>query len=147
MAVANAVAPSGSQTINLSSTNTNAATVPTTATMLSGMNNVLVRVQTNSGVTSTTTSTITASAHNSVSAVLTVTVGSPPTIQSFTVSPTSVTRGFGANGTVTLSGPAPSTDATINLSSSNSSAASVPATATVPAVENQRTFLITTGNA
>src|ERR1700756_4183823 len=146
MAASNAVAPSGSKTINLSSSNTNAATVPSTATMLSGMNNVLVRVLTNSGVTSTTTSTITASANNSVNAVLTVTAGSPPTIQSFTVSPTTVPSGFGANGTITLSGPAPSTDATINLSSSNSAAASVPATATVPAGQTQGTFSITTGN-
>jgi len=146
MAAANAVAPAGSQTINLSSSDTNAVTVPGTATMLSGMNNVLVQVQTNSGVTSTTTSTITASANNSVSAVLTVTAGSPPAIQSFTVNPTTVTSGFGANGTITLSGPAPSTDATINLSSSNSAAASVPATATVPAGQTQGTFSITTGN-
>jgi FG-GAP-like repeat len=146
MAAANAVAPSGSKTINLSSSNTNAATVPSTATMLSGMNNVLVRVLTNSGVTSTTTSTITASANNSVNAVLTVTKGSPPTIQTFTVSPTSITSGFGANGTITLSGPAPSTDATINLSSSNPSAASVPATATVPAGQTQTFFSIYSGS-
>ena len=146
MAVANSAAPSGSETINLTSSNTNAATVPSTATMLSGMNNVLVRVLTNSAVTSTTTSTVTASARNSVSGVLTVTAGAPPRIQSFTVSPTTVTSGFGANGTVTLSGPAPSGDATINLSSSNSSAASVPATATVPAGQTQTTFSVFTGN-
>jgi hypothetical protein len=146
MSVANAAAPSGSKTINLSSSNTNAATVPSTATMLSGMNNVLVRVLTNSAVTSTTTSIITASANNSVHSVLTVTPGSPVTISSFTVSPSTITSGFGANGTITLSGPAPSGDATINLTSSNPSAASVPATTTVPAGQTQSSFSIYTGS-
>src|ERR1700745_3224142 len=82
MTVANAVAPAGSKTVNMSSSNTNAATVPSKATMLSGMNNVLGRVLTNSGVASSTNVTITASANNSVHGSLTVTAGSPPTISS-----------------------------------------------------------------
>jgi hypothetical protein len=145
MLVPGAVTPMGSKQIAMSSSNTNAATVPSNAEMIAGMNNVFVQVLTNSGVTSTSTSTIAASSGNRVSGTLTVTAGTPPVISSLVISPSTVMSGNGANGTITLSGPAPSGDATVNLTSSDSTVASVPATATVPQGQTQGVFSIYSG--
>ena len=65
------------------------------------------------------------------------------TLTALSVSPKSVVAGFSAQGTVTLSGPAPSGGVAVTLSS-NSTAASVPATVTVPAGSSSAAFEITT---
>ena len=143
--VPGAVAPAGSQVIDLISSNTNLATVPSTATMIAGMNNVFFQILTSSSITSTTTASLTASVNNSVSATLTITPGTPSALASLTLNPTTVTSGTGSVGTVTLNEPAPAGDATITLSSSNTSVATVPATATVPAGQTTSSFSVTSG--
>jgi hypothetical protein len=63
-------------------------------------------------------------------------------IASLSLSPTSVLGGTSVTGTVTLSGPAPSGGATIALSSSNTAAATVQGTVTVPAGATSATFSV-----
>jgi hypothetical protein len=60
------------------------------------------------------------------------------------VNPNSIVGGASSQGTVTLSGPAPSGGATIKLTSSNQAAAQVPASVTVAANATTATFTITT---
>ena len=56
-----------------------------------------------------------------------------PTVSSLTLSQSSVSSGDGVLGVVSLSGPAPTGGAPVALASSDRSAATVPATITVPA--------------
>ncbi len=70
------------------------------------------------------------------------TVG-PAALNSVSVSPTSVTGGQPATGTVTLTAPAPAAGVTVALSSGNSSA-SVPATVVVNANAMSANFTVTT---
>jgi uncharacterized protein (TIGR03437 family) len=65
-------------------------------------------------------------------------------VQNLTLSATSVAGGGTVQGTVVLSEPAPSGGAVVALSS-NSSAAIVPATVTVPANTTSATFTVSTG--
>ena len=67
-----------------------------------------------------------------------------PRIQSLTLSPNSVASGGTVTGIVALTAAAPSGDALVTLSSS-SSAASVPATVTVPAGATSATFTVSAG--
>lgn len=65
-------------------------------------------------------------------------------LQSLTLSPTSVAAGGTVQGTIVLSEPAPAGGAIVALSS-NSSAATVPATVTVPAAATSANFTISIG--
>jgi hypothetical protein len=67
-----------------------------------------------------------------------------PTLSSFTVSPTSVTGGTSATGTVRLSATAPSGGTVVSLGSNLPNTASVPPSVTVPAGATSATFTITT---
>jgi len=67
----------------------------------------------------------------------------PPSLALVTVNPAIVVGGTSAQGTVTLSGPAPAAGAVVSLASSNP-AATVPLTVTVPANAVSATFTITT---
>src|SRR5258707_15869262 len=77
---------------------------------------------------------------------ITVTPQPPPsvTLSALTVNPTSVNGGNPSTGTVILSGPAPSGGAVVSLSSSNTSAATVPASMTVAAGDTRATVQVTT---
>ena len=66
------------------------------------------------------------------------------TLMSLSLSQTSVTGGTAVMGTITLSNAAPLGGATVNLSSSNTAAAQVPASITVAAGQTIATFTITT---
>jgi len=134
-------APTGGSVVSLSSSNTLAAVVPATVTVPAG----------NASATFTIT-TLPVSASNSVtisasygggtrSATLTV---NRPALSSLSRSPSTVVGGNPSTGTVTLSGPAPTGGAVVSLSSSNTSAARVPASLTVPAGSASATFTITT---
>jgi len=68
----------------------------------------------------------------------------PSTLSSLTLSPSSVTGGNSSTGTVTLSVPAPSGDAVVSLSSSDTSVATVPSSVTVPAGATTATFTVNT---
>ncbi|MCS7209999.1 MAG: S8 family serine peptidase [Fimbriimonadales bacterium] len=140
-----APAPTGGFVVNLSSSNTNVATVPSSVTVPAGATSATFTVSTRA-VSSTTNVTITASA-GGVSRQATLTVNpasSSVTLQSLTISPTSVMGGRSATGTVTLSGPAPAGGVVVQLVSSNPSRASVPSSVTVPAGATSATFTIRT---
>ena len=80
--------------------------------------------------------------------VPTMTIGAVTTngvsVASVTVNPTVVVGGTSSQGTVTLSGPAPTGGATVALTSSNTAAAQVPANVVVAAAASTATFTITT---
>src|SRR2546425_4325558 len=69
---------------------------------------------------------------------------SAATLSSVAVSPSSVVGGNGSTGTVTLTSAAPSGGALVSLSSSNTAAATVPASVTVAAGATSATFTVTT---
>jgi hypothetical protein len=68
---------------------------------------------------------------------------SPTTLNSISVAPSSVIGGQSITGMVSLTGPAPASGASVNLSSA-SSAASVPPTVTVPANATSANFSVST---
>jgi hypothetical protein len=74
-------------------------------------------------------------------ASLTVT---PPTVTALTLTPSAVFGGNDSTGTITLSDPAPADGLTVNVQSSNTASATVPATVTVAAGQTTATFPITT---
>jgi len=142
-----APAPSGGFVVNLSSSNTSVATVPSSVTVPAGTTSANFTVATNS-VSSATSVTITAAA-GGITRTATLTVNPPAsnvTLQSLTISPTSVWGGSTATGTVTLSGPAPAGGAVVQLRSS-SSRASVPSSITIPAGATSARFTIQTRSA
>ena len=63
---------------------------------------------------------------------------------SLTLNPTIVVGGTSSQGTVTLSGPAPTGGATVTLTSSNTAVAQVPTSIVVPAAATSAKFTITT---
>jgi uncharacterized protein (TIGR03437 family) len=140
----NAPAPAGGLVINLSSNNA-AASVPPSMTVPAGQTSATVAIS-SFGVSSQTTAILTASSANVLSAPLTInpgSAGSAGTITAWSVSPSTVTGGLGASGTVTISAPAPTGGVLVNLSSSNA-AASMPASVTVPAGQASATVAVST---
>ena len=73
-----------------------------------------------------------------------VTASAPAALNAVSVSPTSVTGGNSATGTVTLTAAAPSGGALVSLSSSNTAIAVVPASVTVAAGATTATFAVAT---
>lgn len=142
-----AAAPSGGFVVNLSSSNPSVASVPSSVTVPAGATSANFTVST-TAVSASTNVTITASA-GSVSRTATLTVNpssSSVSLQSLTISPTSVWGGSSATGTVRLSGPAPAGGVVVQLRS-NSSRATVPSTVTVPAGATSANFTIRTTSA
>ncbi|GIV07475.1 MAG: hypothetical protein KatS3mg017_0677 [Fimbriimonadales bacterium] len=70
--------------------------------------------------------------------------GAPPSLSSLSLSPTTVTAGSPSTGTVVLTGPAPYGGFVVNLNSSNTAAATVPSSVTVPAGSMSANFTIST---
>jgi Beta-propeller repeat len=128
------VAATDGGVVSLSSSNPAVATVPATATIAPNGFTATFAVST-VAVATTTSVTISATFNGATrSAVLTVTGDSAPagpTLQSVTISPSSVTGGNNTSGFVSLSGGAPAGGAVVTLSSSNPAAASLPASVTV----------------
>ena len=126
--------------MNLASSNTAAATVPASVTVLAGA----------------TTATFTASTKNvsaAASVTVTATQGNVSKTATLTVSPLQVTlsanvvqmpSGGSAIGTATLTGAAPAGGVSVALSS-NSTVVTLPASVTVPAGATSATFPITAG--
>ena len=139
-------APAGGATIALSSSNTAAATVPSSVTVAAGVTSATFTVST-SAVAASTTVTISGTYSGATrSASLTVTPAPPPppTLSSLALNPTSVVGGNSSTGTVTLSGAAPAGGATVALSSSNTTVAQVPSTVAVAAGATSATFTVST---
>jgi Putative Ig domain len=102
---------------------------------------------TTTAVTADTTVTITATDDGgSVSGTLALTPPPPqvPALQAISLSGTSVKGGTSVTGTATLNVAAPSGGALVQLVSSNTAAASVPSSVTVPAGATSATFTVTT---
>jgi hypothetical protein len=139
-------APSGGAQVMLSSSNTTAASVPSSVTVAAGATSATFAVSTSSVASSTTVAISATYSGATKTASLTVTPVPPPapTVSSLTLNPSSVIGGAQfSTGTVTLSGPAPAGGAQVMLSSSNG-AASVPSSVTVPAGASNATFRINT---
>jgi hypothetical protein len=74
----------------------------------------------------------------------TTTTPSAPSLSSLALNPTSVTGGNNSQGTVTLTGAAPSSGAVVTLGSGNASVVSVPSSVTVASGATSASFAITT---
>jgi hypothetical protein len=133
-------APAQGISVNLSSSDPAAAVPPTVA--VSGGATSANFVVTTSPVSASKAPVITAT-FNGISKTTTLTV-IPPDLASLTVSPTTVTGGSAAMGTVTLTGPAPSQGIVVTLSSSKPTIAAVPTSVTVTAGKTSATFSIRT---
>lgn len=138
-----AAAPAGGADVTLSSDNTAAATVPPSVTVASGATTATFTVTTQS-VATTTSVTISATyAGTTQTATLTVSP-LPATLLSIAVSPTSVPGGSSATGTATLTTSAPAGGVLIDLSSSNTSVATVPASIAIPEGATSGSFTVAT---
>ncbi len=145
-----APAPSGGAVISLSSSNSHDAVPSTsTVTIAAGATTANFSIYTANSGNSPVTITISAT-YLSVVKTATVTVNPLPAglaLQSLTISPSTVTAGTHATGTVTLNQTAPTGGIVVALSSSNSHDA-VPAVSsvTVPAGSTSANFTIYTAN-
>lgn len=140
-----AAAPSGGATATLSASPAD-VTIPSSVSVAQGSTSATFSA-TAGTVTSSTPVQLSAS-YAGVSEGFGVTVAPPtqtaPALSSVSVSPKAISSGQSSTGTVTLSGPA--TSATlISLSSSNTSAASMPSSVTVAKGSTSATFAITGG--
>jgi hypothetical protein len=137
----NAPAPAGGLQVQLSSNNPNVASVPPSVTVPAGQTRASFSITTRP-VASQTQAMITARLGNSSrQATLTVV---PPSIQSLSISPSTVRGGSNATGIVTLNAPAPPGGAVVPLRSSNSTVATVPASVTIPAGQTTAQFTVRT---
>lgn len=80
----------------------------------------------------------------SISITVSMGGGGTPLLSALALNPTAVVGSVPSTGTITLSSAAPAGGKVISLASSNTAAASVPATVTVPAGAQTATFTITT---
>ena len=140
-------APSGGVFINLSSSDTSIAGVAPFNIFVPQGGTTASRAPVISGATAGST-VITASAYGYASATTVVQVGSGPSL-TLSFSPASLTMGANTtqNLTLILSSPAPPGGLTANLSSSNSSVATVPGALTFGANTTSLTVPVTGGSA
>ena len=134
-------APAGGLTVNLASGDTKYVTVPASVLVPAGQTTANFPMTTaayhcNYGVQITASDSV-----SSYTGTLSV---ADDSVTAVTVSPTSVVGGASATGTVTVFDAAPPGGWVVNLASSNTSAATVPATVTIPAGAKSATFKITT---
>jgi LmbE family N-acetylglucosaminyl deacetylase len=128
-------APAGGAQVALSSS-TGAAQVPSSVTVAAGATATSFVVTTSPVAVSTAAAIAASSGGRTQSVTLTVL---PPVVSALNVSPASVMGGSPATGTVTLNAPAPAGGAQVALSS-DSGAASVPSSVTVPAGATSASF-------
>jgi len=136
-------APSGGTVVGCTSNNTSVATVPPALTIPAGSTSGSFAV-TSHPVASPDFAAISATAGQVTrTAVLNVSPGSGATLSALSISPTVVSSGGTATGTVTLNGGAPTGGASVSLSSSNTAVATVPPSVTVAPGATTATFSIT----
>lgn len=137
------IAPAGGAVVALSTASPQIS-IPSGVTVAAGSVSAAFAITT-SAVTATTAATINATYSGvTKSVVLTLDPAPPPALSSLTLSPTSVVGGATSTGTVMLTAPAPSGGATVNLASSNTAAATVPASVLIGAGTTSKTFSVTT---
>lgn len=130
----------GNLTVTLSD-NIASTTLPASVVVTAGTSSKTFSITT-TAVANNQVGTLTATA-GGVSKSVSVTVRRIG-IASLTLSPTSVTAGTNSTGTVTLERAAGPNGIVVTLSSSNTSAATVPASITIPAGTTSKTFTVTT---
>ncbi len=139
--------PAGGTTVTLQIENDGfaleAAAVPASVTVPAGASSATFPVTTTPPADSDTPVTISAGIGSTTYASGTLAVIAPG-LQSVTVSSGSVAGGATATGTATLNVAAPAGGALVSLISSNTAAATVPASVTVPAGAASATFAVTT---
>jgi len=133
-------APSGGLAVSLSSGSTS-ATLPSSVTVAAGSTTATFTINT-TAVSTTTIATITGSV-GSVTLMATLVI-TPAKLQILTLAPATVTGGTITTGTVTLGGAAGPNGANVSLTSSNTSAVTVPSIVTVAAGAMTGTFTATT---
>ena len=141
----NLTSPAGVAGVSVSLSSSNSAVgVPVTISVPQGATSATFSVSTQ-GVTTVTSVTLGAF-YNGTAKTASLTVNPPAAaLSGITVSPNSVVAGLSATGTVTLTAPAGANGVVVNLVSSNSAAASVPAAMTVPQGSSMATFLVSAG--
>lgn len=139
----NGPAPPGGTSVALSSSNPSVATVPPSVTVPAGSSTAKFSYSTFS-VAADSTPQITASAGGG-SRTKTLTVTAREVLDSFFLVPASLVGGASSTGNrVSLNGPARPGGTVVTLTSSNPSAATVPASVTVPAGDSVAQFTVTT---
>jgi hypothetical protein len=137
-------APAGGSVVSLTSNLPNAASVPPSVTVAAGSTSATFTITT--FPSGTTTVQLSATLGNTtLFASLGVNPPPPsPALSGLAVSPASVAGGSSSTGTATLSAAAPSGGLVVSLSSSNTAAATVPASVTVAAGATSKTFTVAT---
>jgi hypothetical protein len=140
----NRAAPAGGAVVALTSSNTNAATVPASVTVAAGATTKTFAITT-SAVNAATAVTITAT-YNGVSrtATLTVNPAGPAALAGVAMNPATMIFGSVSTGTVTLTAPAPAGGAVIWLYSPDYGLFYLPDSVTVPAGGTTAQFQVTT---
>lgn len=135
-----APAPSGGASVFLTSTNENIVTPERNWVVVPGGSNFVTVTWRTFPVT--TTQTIYVRATRAGVTVENDIVVTPALLSGLSAPSSNIASGGTMIATVTLNGPAPSAGATVQLSSSNTAAATVPATVTIPAGSRTATFAI-----
>ena len=138
-------APVADLTVSLASSDTTEATVPASVTILAGQTTATfnVTVIDDALVDGTRTTNITASASGYSNGAVALAVQDNETATLSVTAPATATEGVGTvQGTVTMSSPAGKA-VTVLLSSSDTTAVTVPATMTIPAGQTAANFTIT----
>jgi hypothetical protein len=138
-------APAGGAMVALSSSSGSAG-VPPNVTVSAGATTATFPVST-SAVANTVSAQI-SGLYGGVtrSAILTINPAPAAALSSLTLNPTTVSGGATSTGTVRLTAAAPAGGAAVSLKSSNTAAATVPASVTVAAGQTSATFTATAAN-
>jgi len=129
-------------TIQLASSNTNRLTVPATVTILAGQTNAVfsATVVDDSGLDGTQMINVTGSAPDYATGTGTIAIYDDRSAALAVVLPASATEGDGSfPATVSMSG-VPASDIAVNMSCSDPTSLTVPATVTIPAGQTNATF-------
>ncbi len=131
----------GGLAVSLSSANTAVATTPASVTIASGQTSATFTVTTSNVAASATVTLSAVGSGVTQTAALTVT---PPTLSSFSLSPSTTSQGQTVTGSLSLAGPAPAGGSSAAITLSNPQAALFPGTVTIPAGQTSATFQIVT---
>ena len=136
-------APSGGAKIMLASSNTSAATVPSSITVSANSKTATFAV-TSKAVTANTTATITES-YNGSTASASIAVTLPvATLSSVTLPPTSTAGGTSTTANRVTISNAPTSNISIALTSSDTAVAAVPSSITISSDSTSHTFIVAT---
>ncbi len=136
-------APSGGASVSLSS-NSSSATVPASVNITQGNSSATFNITT-STVSVSTPAAITASL-GGVSQSTTLTVLPVVALSSLSLNPTSVVGGNSSQGTVTLTGVAPSGGTQVSLSTNSPTLTTLPGSVTIPGGSSSAQFTINTSS-